>query len=504
MSIPEDEEGFDEAVAFGSSRGLGGMVLRGSMWLLLARVVRSILSLMGLAILARLLQPADFGVLVMALTFTFLGTVLLMGMLDAPLTRHLDMKQDDLRGLIWLGLVLMFVLSAILWVAAPWLEAGMRFPRLAQGIRAVTPVLLLQTFMIAGTAVLRRLHRFRAVAALSVLNIVFYLVPAIALAALGFGLWSVLAGQIIAALVTAIQFVRAARLPLAPPRRFPLGEIGQTGWYGVGTKLVEFAVTSVDTLAVALTMGPATTGIYSRAYNIGTQIKEPFTAVDSTIRQALAKLKDEAGYRREIDRIVRLIVIASSLIVAGVFAAREELVRILLGQKFAAAAPILAFILLALPARTLMLTIEGATVARGNMVNALARTILTLSIITPGVFIGARYGAEGVAVAVATASWVGALFALKLFARDMKRSYWSLVVLLLPGFGMGLIMAGFGTWIEQGAAGLSPLVRLALMIAVFGIASALIGIVLPESWLPRVGNEARRRILRIVGLRRPA
>jgi len=60
---------------------------------------------------------------------------------------------------------------------------------------------------------------------------------AIALAALGFGLWSVLAGQVIAALVTAIQFVRAARLPLTPPRRLSLGEIGQTGWYGVGTKL---------------------------------------------------------------------------------------------------------------------------------------------------------------------------------------------------------------------------------------------------------------------------
>ena len=504
MSIAEDEEGFDEAVALGSSRGLGGMVLRGSMWLLLARVVRSVLSLVGLAILARLLQPSDFGVLVMALTFTFLGTVLLMGMLDAPLTRHLGMKQEDLRGLIWLGLILMFLLGATLWIAAPWLEVAMRFPRLALGIRAVTPVLLLQTYMIAGTAVLRRLHRFGMVAALSILNILFYLVPAIALAALGFGLWSVLAGQVIAALVTAIQFVRAARLPLTPPRRLSLGEIGQTGWYGVGTKLVEFAVTSVDTLAVALTMGPATTGIYSRAYNIGIQIKEPFTAVDSTIRQALAKLKDEAGYRREIDRIVRLIVIASALIVAGVFAAREEIVQILLGQKFAAAAPILAFILLALPARTLMLTIEGATVARGNMVNALARTILTLSIITPGVFIGARYGAEGVAVAVATASWAGALFALKLFARDMKRSYWSLVGLLLPGLGIGLTMAALGVWMEHSVAGLPPVARLALVIALFAIVSAFIGIALPESWLPRVGNEVRRRAWRMVGLGPPA
>jgi len=141
MSIPEDEEGFDEAVALGSTRGLGGMVLRGSMWLLLARVVRSVLSLVGLAILARLLQPSDFGVLVMALTFTLLGTVLLMGMLDAPLTRHLGMKQEDLRGLIWLGLILMLLLGATLWIAAPWLEATMRFPRLALGIRAVTPVL---------------------------------------------------------------------------------------------------------------------------------------------------------------------------------------------------------------------------------------------------------------------------------------------------------------------------------------------------------------------------
>lgn len=497
MSSPEDEGAFDEAVSFGSIRGLGGMVLRGSMWLLLARVIRSALSLIGLAILARLLQPSDFGVLVMALTFALLGTVLLMGMLDAPLTRHLEMTQDNLRGLIWLGLALMVALAAILCIAAPWLEAKMHFPRLALGIRAIAPVLLLQTYMIAGTAVLRRLHQFRTIAALSILNIVFYLGPAITLAALGYGLWSVLAGQVIAALVTAIQFVRAARLPLAPPRRFALGEIGETGWYGVGTRFGEFAVTSIDTLAVALTMGPAITGIYSRAYNIGTQIKEPFTAVDSTIRQALAKLRDEAGFRREIDRIVRLVVIASALIVAGVFAAREEVVGVLLGGKFAAAAPILIFILLALPARTLMMTIEGATVARGNMLNALARTMLTLSIITPGVFIGARYGAQGVAIAVATASWAGAMFALKLFARDMRRSYWTLVALLIPGLVIGLVMASLGTWVEVGINGFSPFERLLVMMAFFGVASALIAFALPTRWLPRVGNEARARLWRM-------
>ena len=120
MSTPEDEGTFDEAVALGSSRGLGGMVLRGSMWLLMGRVVRSVISLVGLAILARLLQPADFGVLVVVMTFALLGTVLLIGMLDAPLTRHLEITQEDLRGLIWLGLLLMLALGAALWIAAPW------------------------------------------------------------------------------------------------------------------------------------------------------------------------------------------------------------------------------------------------------------------------------------------------------------------------------------------------------------------------------------------------
>ena len=338
------------------------------------------------------------------------------------------------------------------------------------------------------------------VAALSVLNVVFYLASAITLAFLGYGLWSVLVGQLIAALVSAVQFAWAARLPLAPPRRLALGEIGKTGWYGVATRLCEFAVTSVDTLAVALTLGPAMTGIYSRAYNIGTQIKEPFMAVDSTIRQALAKLRDEAGFRREIDRIIRLVVIASALIVAGVFAAREEVVRVLLGEKFAAAAPILIFILISLPARTLMVAIEGATVARGNMFNSLARMLLILAILAPGVFIGARYSAQGVAVAVAIATWIGALFALKLFARDMQRSYWSLFILLLPGIALGLVTATLGALVEEGLDGFSPFFRLISIMAFFGVASFLIVVAMPATWLPRVASELRARLWKAVGI----
>ena len=499
--MSDDRE--DDRVDSGSAQNLGRMVVRGSVWLLLARVVRALCSLIGLAILARLLEPADFGVLVMALTLPFLGSVILSGLLDAPLTRHLDLTGEDLRGLLWLALTLMAALGAVLWIAAPSLEAAMRFPRLTLGIRASVPVMVLQTYMIAGIAVLRRTHHFRTVAALSVLNIVFYLVPAITLAALGYGLWSVLGGQIVAAAVTALQFVRRANLPLLPPWRLSLGTVGHTGWYGVGSKLCEFAATSVDTLVVALYLGPAMTGIYSRAYNIGTQIKEPFVAVDSTIRQALAKMPDEQSYRREIDRILRLIMIATTMLVAGIIVARNDVTMILLGPKFMAAAPILVFILIALPARTLLLTLDGAMVARGKMRHALFRSAVSVAIMIPGVWIGVRYGAIGVAVAVAVAGWIGALFALLLFSRDNNRSYGSLLVLLVPGVILGLVSVAIGHEVDRWMDGLNTYIRLGAVIALFGCMSLAAGLILPTSWLPRIVAERRTRLLRAGRTDRP-
>jgi PST family polysaccharide transporter len=270
----------------GSDKHVGAMVLRGTAWLLGGRFARMAVGLVSVAILARLLTPDDFGAFTVAFMVLPLAIALLGGLIDVPVIREDSLSRDDLANLIWASVGLMAALAGGLWLAAPWLAAAMHAPQIEPVLRVSCFTILLQPFISASQAVLRRQHRYAEVGGYFLLSGVVHAGVAIALALLGCGIWSLVGGQLASLGTTTAAGCISARIPILPPRRLRMLGAWRLGGLGFSSRLLDWLTANIDTLFAVSALGVADAGIYSRAYNITTQLKEPFAAIDLVVRQA--------------------------------------------------------------------------------------------------------------------------------------------------------------------------------------------------------------------------
>lgn len=491
-----------DPIGRGSEKGLSRMIFSGSAWLIGARIGRTLITLIGMAILARLLTPSDFGVLAFATSATVLSLVVIEGVIDYPALREDDLSTGIVRSLLWAGLAVTALFSVILWFGAPALERLIAFPDLTLGLRAMIPVCLAQVFFVAGSALLRRQHRFAISAQISVLSVALYMIIAVILAAKGFGLWSVLAAQIIAQAITAIVIAIASKMPLLPPRRFDFGGSLHVGGWGAASRLVAWGWTTVDKLAVSLTLGPAATGLYSRAYNINVQAKEPFVAIDQTIRQAFAALKNrEGGFVAQMIMALRLMTLLSGFTAAAIIVLRDPIVAVLLGSQWTAAVPALALLAAGLPARIARITFDSLTISLGSMRGLVIRHIAILAAIGIGLVLFADRGIGWVAAVVSGSLYLSLLFATGKAEREAGIG----PTAIARAMGPGLLLCGTLIGIAELLSILTPasmLVDIAMRTAVTAFGAVALVIFCPASWIGEKLDRKRTQILTLVRLRR--
>ena len=494
MAGADPTEG-DARAARGDSASLSRLLIGGGLWSLLGRFGQSFVMLAGTVVLARVLTPGDFGVIAISTSLGVLMLVIAEGFIDFPILRSNALDENRLRSLLWTSFTIMGAISAAVIAAAPAVEALFGFTGLAGVLRASCVIFFCQAVMVTGRAVLRRQHRFRDAGLFMVVGATVYAVVAIALAFAGWGYWSLVAGQIALHVTMAAQFARAARLSLRWPRRFDLGGLAATGGYGLVSRVFAWFWSTIDTIAVGLAGTAAATGLYSRAYNLSTQAKEPFAALDHPIRQALVAKRERDGDIEAVARdILRLVTIGTGFAAAFVIVFRDLIVAVLLGQQWTGAALPLAILAAGLPARVGLNFIDSTIIVAGAMGHMVRRHLFMSVLIGAGVFWAAPRGIEAVALVVAAALYIAVLFPVAREDGHGAPPRLRLVAAMLPGllFACALVAAGEAlrrVWAPEGIA------FAAAMLVIFGLAAALIALLAPEKWTFPAWNERKTALL---------
>ncbi len=487
----------DAAIGRGDHRAMGRTILRGSGQLLGGRLARTIINLLGMMVLARLLAPADFGVLALSTTATVLSLVILEGVIDYPAIRNDDLTTEGLRSLIWAGVLVMVLFGGGLWLIAPFAERQLDFPHLANALRAIIPVCIAQVFFVAGLGILRRHHRFGAASVQSVITVLLYIGIAIALVALGYGLYGVLAGMVVANIVSAIVLAGLAKLPVLPPRSFStMRSHVHLGGYGALSRLLNWAWASVDTLAASILLGPTAAGLYSRAHNINVQAKEPFLAVDQTMRQAFASAKSNGpAVGVQMIAALRLVTLASGFIAAAIILLRDEVVLILLGTQWAAAALPLAILAAGLPPRIARMYFDGLAVVMGDVRGMAVRHIVLLALMLVALALFASRGLPWVAAAMTVPLYLSLLFATGAQERAVIGPVGRVLAAMIPGMALAIALVLAGEGLVRPLAGDHQMLRAAIDSAMLGTVALLLALFVPDRWLGQAAARIRQRLL---------
>ena len=211
--------------------GLTGRTLSGLKWAGLSAAAQGVASLAILAVLSRLLTPADFGVMAMALVFVTAAQVLGHRSLGSAIVQRHELGARHVAAALTLSSAAGAALAGALWLLAPAIGRLLAEPAVAPALGALTIAIAISGPATVPEFLLRRRLRFRALAAAELSSQVLgYGLVAIALAAHGFGVWALVWGAVARQGVFAAAVLAAApRLPRPGLARRETGDVLRAG-----------------------------------------------------------------------------------------------------------------------------------------------------------------------------------------------------------------------------------------------------------------------------------
>jgi O-antigen/teichoic acid export membrane protein len=146
--------------------------------------------------LARLLMPADFGIIGVLMVFISLSTVLIDGGFVQGLIRKKDTTEQDLSTIFYLNIIVGIVLYTILYFCAPLIARFFAQPDLTKYSRVLFVIILIfPLYLIQLTQLLKNLE-YKKIAIANITSVIVSGSFAIVLAFKGYGVWTLIYQQI--------------------------------------------------------------------------------------------------------------------------------------------------------------------------------------------------------------------------------------------------------------------------------------------------------------------
>jgi O-antigen/teichoic acid export membrane protein len=317
-----------------------------------AQAIKVILNFTGAAVLARLLEPKDFGLVGMVMGVTALvGIFKELGLSTATVQRE-HITQPQVSNLFWINVAVGGIASLIGVGLSPLIAKFYRDPRVA----AIMVVLSL-TFLLTGSAVqhralLTRQMRFSTVALIDVTAMFVGFLTGCILAWRGFGYWSLVAQQVSNSGTDLLLIWSCSRWrPNLPQRNTGVRPMLNFGAHITVADFVGRFSVSTDTILIGRFFGAAPLGLYTRAtVLLQRPLEQVFTPVTAVLDPVLARLQnDPERYRRAFLRIYDGLAMVSFTFAALCLALAQPIVLVVLGPKWGGVIPLFsAFALVAI------------------------------------------------------------------------------------------------------------------------------------------------------------
>lgn len=310
--------------------------MNGGKWITIATVITTIFQFGQVTVLARLLSPADFGVVsISTLIINFFTIFSNLGFSNSIIYKQ-EADRRVLSTLYYLNLLAGALMFGLVWFSTPLFVSFYHEPKLVRVVRLASFYFLIVYFGQLYSFLLQKELRFRAVALADIVGTVIGSGVTIALAYRGYQELSLVIGSLTAqVLKTGLQIALGFSL-FRPARVFDgrnLGDHLRFGLYNLGDGLIGFTQYNADNIFVGSILGVEMLGYYTIAYQLAVF---PITKLNPIILQVaypvLAKMKDDmAGLKRAYLKILDVLSYCNLPLLAGLYVTAESVVPLLYG-----------------------------------------------------------------------------------------------------------------------------------------------------------------------------
>ena len=379
-------------------------------WQSLNVLLQVLLQLIYIRILAGLLTEEDFGIMAIALIVVGVVEIFAQVGIGPSVVQYAGLEPKHTASAWWFSAALGLFFFAGMFIAAPEIALHYDEPVLRPVLRWISLSFVISGFSVVSRSLLIRDMNFKALTACALTGMVVgNLGVGLVLAWQGAGVWAYVSALLVQNAVLSLGYLIVARVPVGMGFRF--SRIRQLVGYGLRStafNLLTYAAAKVDIWLVGEKLSTGATGVYDRAVHL---MGQPITVLgklgDSVLFSGLSSLQDNDSEMRQVTlRAMHLVALLTIPLASALVIQAEGVTWLFLGDRFAAAAPVVQILFAAVAFRALTKLGDANLRAMDGLRAGIAIKVVFFATVGGGVYaaLSANLGLEGAAWAVLSAS----------------------------------------------------------------------------------------------------
>lgn len=323
------------------AESLKNKTVKGVGWSAIDNVVQTGVTFVVSIVLARLLSPDDYGLIGIITIFTSVCTSLINAGFTTALIRKKDATDDDYCTAFICNLGASLILYALIFVCAPLIADFFGREELVALTRISSIGMVIGALAIVQQTRLTKRIDFKSQTKITVVASIVSGVVGIAMANLGFGVWSLVAQQLTSHILrTLLLWVVNKWIPRLEFSVESFSELFGFGWKMMVSSVLDTVWKELYQVVVGKFYSPATLGQYTRSGQFSKLFSQNLTSVIQRVTYpVLSNIQDDkermvAAYRK----IIKTTMFVTAICMFFLGAISEPLLYCLIGPKWHEAA----------------------------------------------------------------------------------------------------------------------------------------------------------------------
>lgn len=421
-----------------SSNNLNKKSVEGGMSSLIAQILSFLIMIVSIMVLARLLTPADYGLI--AIVTGVQGFLILFK--DFGLSIAIIQKKKitnlEISSLFWLNVFIGLFFTTLFILSSGLIAAIFDDERLKMITIALSSTFIIGSVSIVHHSLFKRKMQFKQLMYIQIGSSFIGALSAVLSALYGVGYWALVINLIVSTLVNSIMPIWILRW--IPTYNFTIKSIMEYLHVGKNIALFDFInyfSRNLDNLLIGKFYGPSILGYYSKAYQLlllpVQQIRGP---IQNVALPALSALKDSPfDYNNYYIKLSAILNVMSISIVCFMWLNSYEIIYIVLGEKWIFSAELFSILAFAALIQPIKGTLGLVLITLGQTNRYVRWGVLNFLIIGLSFIIGIYFDIIVFATLYVIANYISFALSVPYTLKDTPINIKSFLIELLVPFG---------------------------------------------------------------------
>lgn len=295
-------------------------------------------------ILARLLGPEKYGTMAIMLIFIAIAQVIIQNGFQTALIQKKEIGDEDLSSVFWVGLLISTILYLLIFAASPFIARFFGDPEITPMLRVLSLILFSGSVVSVEIAIIARQMNFRLQCIGTIISDLISGAIGILAAFHGMGTWALVLQQLIKNVCLMIFLLW--KLGWRPQRMISVKSISSLfsyGWKVLASGLIDTIYSNLYTPFISRLYNATMVGYYNRANQFPQVIVNSMAqTLQAVMLPAFSRTQDEQSRGRlMLRRTIKMAGFVMFPAMFGIAAVAEPMIRMLLGEVWLPAVPLL-------------------------------------------------------------------------------------------------------------------------------------------------------------------